>query len=262
MTVTTSPTGLDAAQRTQLERLVTRARAGFEADLGAQAEGRFGIHADGTIEEEQALPDDASDRATRRDLVEIIDHICSLGESQPDAVARLLREATFTHLNRLLAIRIAEAIGLLPESLANGRQSRGFKDLGEIMPILGDDYWGYLLLCGDELAADAPALFDPRNPLLALVPSTPALDEIVALLGDTQRSRALARARHPGLGVPVLQHRRRAALDARGSRSAANLARVGRPESVLHAPLCRRLSRPEHARPASDRKRPDESPAR
>jgi tRNA1(Val) A37 N6-methylase TrmN6 len=184
MTVTTSPTGLDAVQRTQLERLVTRARAGFEADLGAQAEGRFGIHADGTIEEEQALPDDASDRATRRDLVEIIDHICSLGESQPDAVARLLREATFTHLNQLLAIRIAEAIGLLPESLANGRQSRGFKDLGEIMPILGDDYWGYLLLCGDELAADAPALFDPRNPLLALVPSTSALDEIVALLGE------------------------------------------------------------------------------
>lgn len=184
MTVTTTPTGLGAAQRAQLERLVTRARAGFEADLGAQAEGRFGIHSDGTIEEEQALPDDASDRATRRELVEIIDHICSLGESRPDAVARLLREATFTHLNRLLAIRIAEAIGLLPESLANGRQSRGFKDLGEIMPILGDDYWGYLLLCGDELAADAPGLFDPRNPLLALVPSTPALDEIVALLGE------------------------------------------------------------------------------
>jgi hypothetical protein len=135
----------------------------LEADIGAQAEGRFGIHVDGTIEEEQALPDDASDRATRRDLVEIIDHIRSLGESQPEAVARLLREAAFTHLNRLLAIRIAEAIGLLPESLAAGRQSRGFKDLGEIMPILGDDYWGYLLLCGDELAADAPALFEaPR----------------------------------------------------------------------------------------------------
>jgi SAM-dependent methyltransferase len=154
--------------------------------MGAQAEGRFGIHIDGTIEEEQALPDDASDRAIRRDLVEIIDHVRSLGESQPEAVARLLREAAFTHLNRLLAIRIAEAIGLLPESLANGRQSRGFKDLGEIMPILGDDYWGYLLLCGDELAADAPALFDPRNPLLALAPSTPALEEIVALLSSAE----------------------------------------------------------------------------
>jgi hypothetical protein len=188
MTATASPTGLDAAQRTQLERLVTRARAGFEADLAAQAEGRFGIHGDGTIEEEQALPDDAGDRATRRDLVEIINHICSLGESPPDAVGRLLREAAFTHLNRLLAIRIAEAIGLLPESMAKSRQSRGFKDLGEIMPILGDDYWGYLLLCGDELAADAPALFDPRNPLLELKPSAAALDEVVTLVGDPAAS--------------------------------------------------------------------------
>ena len=105
---------------------------------------------------------------------------------RPGAVARLLREAAFTHLNRLLAIRISEAIGLLPESLGNGRQSRGFKDLGEILPILADDYWGYLQLCGDELAADAPALFDPRNPLLALRPSTSALDELLVLLGAAE----------------------------------------------------------------------------
>ena len=188
MTVTGSPRGLDAAQRTQLDQLVTRARTTLAVDLRAQAEGRFGIHADGTVEDEQALPDDASDQATRRDLVEIIDHICSLGESRADAVARLLREAAFTHLNRLLAIRIAEAIGLLPESLAKGRQSRGFRELGEIMPILGDDYWGYLLLCGDELAADAPALFDPRNPLLALAPSTAAFDELVTSLADPATS--------------------------------------------------------------------------
>lgn len=180
------PTGLDASQRTQLERLVNRARATLETDLASQAEGRFGIHSDGTIEEEQDLSDDASGRTTRRELVEIIDHIRTLGESQSDAVARLLREATFTHLNRLLAIRIAEAIDLLPESLANGQQSRGFRDLGEIMPVLAEDYWGYLLLCGDELSADAPALFDPRNPLLALAPSTPAFDEIVALLSDSE----------------------------------------------------------------------------
>ena len=161
-----------------------RARATLEGDLGGQLEGRFGIHADGAIEAEDALPDDATDRATRRELVEIIDHLCSLGETESNAVTRLLREVAFTHLNRLLAIRIAEAIGLLPESLANGRQSRGFRDLGEIMPILSDDYWGYLQLCGDELAADAPTLFDPRNPLLALAPSTAASDEVVALLAD------------------------------------------------------------------------------
>jgi len=187
--MTVAPAGLDGAQRTQLERLVNRARAVLEDDLGAQLEGRFGIHADGAIEDEQALRDDASDRATRRDLVEIVAHLVALGETKAGAVARLLREAAFTHLNRLLAVRIAEAIGLLPESLATGRQSRGFRELGEIMPILADDYWGYLLLCGDELAADAPALFDPRNPLLALAPSTPAIDDVVASLAEPDAAR-------------------------------------------------------------------------
>lgn len=181
---TTAPAGLDAAQRSTLERLVTRARVLLEIDLAAQAEGRFGIHIDGTIEDEAALPDDTTDKVTRRDLEEIVNHLRTLGEDAPGAVARLLREAAFTHLNRLVAIRIAEAIGLLPESLANGPQSRGFRDLGEIMPVLAGDYRDYVRLCGDELAADAPALFDPRNPLLALEPTTAAFDELVALVAD------------------------------------------------------------------------------
>lgn len=137
---TTAPAGLDAAQRSTLERLIIRARVLLENDLAAQAEGRFGIHLDGTVEDEAALPDDTTDKVTRRDLGQIVAHLKTLGEDPSGAVARLLREAAFTHLNRLVAIRIAEAIGLLPESLANGPQSRGFKDLGEIMPMLAGDY--------------------------------------------------------------------------------------------------------------------------
>lgn len=181
---TTGRSGLDAAQRSMLERLIIRARALLETDLAAQAEGRFGIHPDGTIEDEVALPDDTTDKITRRDLEQIVAHLRTQGEDPPSAVARLLREAAFTHLNRLVAIRIAEAIGLLPESLGNGPQSRGFKDLGEIMPILASDYRTYVRLCGDELAADAPALFDPRNPLLALEPSSAAFDNLVAWVAD------------------------------------------------------------------------------
>jgi hypothetical protein len=184
VTTTTAPSGLDAAERTKLDRLISRARAVLETDLATHAEGRFGIHPDGTIEAEAALPDNTTDKNTRSDLEQIVAHLQTLGEDPPGAVARMLREAAFTHLNRLIAIRIAEAIGLLPESLANGPQSRGFRDLGEIMPILAGDYRAYLRLCGDELAADAPVLFDPRNPLLALEPSTAAFDELVTLLAD------------------------------------------------------------------------------
>ena len=176
--------GLDGVQRSTLERLVIRARALLEDDLAVQAEGRFGIHLSGTIEDESALPGVIADKVTRRDLEQIVAHLRTQGEEASAAVARLLRETAFTHLNRLVAIRIAEAIGLLPESLANGRQSGGFRDFGEIMPLLADDYRAYVRLCGDELAADAPALFDPRNPLLALEPTTAAFDELVALVAD------------------------------------------------------------------------------
>jgi hypothetical protein len=184
MTITVL-TGLDSAQRSTLERLVIRARALLEDDLAVQAEGRFGIHLNGTIEDEAALPDATTDKITRRDLEQIVAHLRTQGEEPRGAVARLLREAAFTHLNRLIAIRIAEAIGLLPESLAHGRQSHGFRDFGEIMPMLADDYRAYVRLCGDELAADAPALFDPRNPLLELEPTTAAFDELVALVADS-----------------------------------------------------------------------------
>jgi hypothetical protein len=183
---TTAPAGLEAAQRSKLERLTIRARSLLESDFAAQAEGRFGIHLNGILEDEASLADNTTDKVARSDLEQIVTHLRALGENPASAVARLLREAVFTHVNRLIAIRIAEAIGLLPESLANGPHSRGFLDLGEIMPALADDYRTYLRLCGDELAADAPALFDPRNPLLALEPSAAAFDELVALVGDPE----------------------------------------------------------------------------
>jgi hypothetical protein len=181
-------TGLDAAQRAALERLVVRARSRLEQDLDAQAEGRYGINSDGTIEDEAALHLDPSALADRREIVAIVEHLRNEGETPTGAVARLIREAAFTHLNRLVAIRVAEAMGLLPSSLVEGRASQGFREVLEVAPLVGGDdtggYWTYLRLCGDEMARDAPVLFDPRNPLLTLSPSPTALDELVELFAD------------------------------------------------------------------------------
>ena len=181
-------TGLDAAQRAALERLIVQARSTARAGSEAQAEGRYGINTDGTIEDEAALHLDPSALADRREIVAIVEHLRNEGESATGAVARLIREAAFTHLNRLVAIRVAEAMGLLPPSLADGRASQGFREVLEVAPLVAGDetggYWTYLRLCGDEMAGDAPVLFDPRNPLLTLSPSVAALDELVALFSD------------------------------------------------------------------------------
>jgi hypothetical protein len=185
---------LSVAQRARLERLVSQVRRLLERDLAAELAGRYGIDADGTVAAEGALgPDAVASLAARREIEGVIRHLHGEVHGPAAAVSRLLREAVFTHLNRLVAIRIAEGLGLLPPSLAGNRSSRGFRDLLEAVPLLACDatggYWTYLRLCGDELAADVPVLFDPRDPLLALAPGPGALDEIARGFADPANAR-------------------------------------------------------------------------
>ena len=103
---------LDHEARTALERFVQRARRLLEDDLAREAEGRFGIHvADGQIEHEDGLHLDPNGLSARREIVEVLEFLRREELSGADAAARLIREASFTHFNRLVAIRIAEAIG-------------------------------------------------------------------------------------------------------------------------------------------------------
>ena len=179
---------MDQQQRARLENAIARARSRLQQDFKDLLEGRFGMHASGHIEQEAnlALPHGA--QAARRELVAVWEHLRAEQLCPEQAAARLLREAVFTTLNRLVAIRVAEAIGLLPESLAQGRHSSGYREFLEIFPLLAQNpdagYWTYLRACADELAHDAPVLFDPRNPLLALQPSPAALDDLVDILAD------------------------------------------------------------------------------
>ncbi len=180
--------GLDDRQRKVLSRLVVSARASLYEDAEKSLRGNYGILPDGTIQNEEALAPDRALRARRRTLEAVIAHLRSDGTSAAASVERLTREVAFTHLNRLLAIRVADALGVLAPSLRDGTQSTGFGQwINDLAPQLAtaDDtggYWTYLGQCADELAIDAPALFDPRNPLLALRPSKAAIESVVALL--------------------------------------------------------------------------------
>jgi hypothetical protein len=182
-------TSLTVDQRARLEDVVLAARGLLEADLVSVAAGRFGIDADGRVVDENQLQLDPIELADRRELLTVLEYLRLQGSGDDLAVTAMIREAVFTHLNRLLSIRIAEQSGLFPQSLAAGRGSHGFTDLLELAPALVDDdtrgYATYLALCGDELAGDVPQLFDPRNPLLKLMLSPAALDELVDVLADS-----------------------------------------------------------------------------
>jgi hypothetical protein len=176
-----------------LKGILDRCRQALRDDLGGLLERKYGIRADGTLEAVSRLRLEDAEKETRAELEEILAHFAAEGDAGREGRERLVREAVFTHLNRLLAIRIAETLGLIPESIAKGRDSFGFRDvLADVAPLLGSDdtggYWIYLSLCGDELAADAPVLFDPRNPLLALSPAPRAIDQVVAQLAPSYDS--------------------------------------------------------------------------
>lgn len=174
--------GLTPAEKAALSRVVGQMRRRLELDLGRALQGTYGIGPGGMApEDESRLKLGPGQQMVRRELVGLWE---ALGRDRD----RLVREAAFTHTNRLIAIRVAEALGLLPESLAMGRRSSGFRSVLDVAPLLGSDddagYWAYLQLCGDELAPDVPRLFDPRNPLLTLRPPPSAVDDLVALVND------------------------------------------------------------------------------
>src|SRR5437870_3672022 len=94
-------------ERERLERAVSRMRALLEEDFAATARGRFGLHADGRVEDESALRLSPAEMGARRELVGALDHLAAAGLRPAEATARLLREAAFTALNRLVAVRVA-----------------------------------------------------------------------------------------------------------------------------------------------------------
>jgi hypothetical protein len=184
---------VSAEQRAALARAVSGLRRIFEADYAALAEGKFGIHLAGRragdIEDAAALSLSAHDLAARAELFGVIEYLRGEGVGARESVERMVREAVFTTVNRLLAIRVAEAIGVLPPSLADGIRSEGFSEAVEAFPLLRDaddsgGYWTYLQICGDELSHAVPRLFDRRHPLSALAPSAEALAAAVEILTE------------------------------------------------------------------------------
>src|SRR5205085_10649599 len=128
---------------------------------------------------------DNAQRETARILRDTLTHYLS---AEPEAgaaavIERIVREQAFTVLNRLCALRLAEARGFLLESVAGGYQSRGFQLYahlaGTALGETGDAYRYYLYSVFDELAIDLPVLFDRWSPQGRLFPREPTLLQLL-----------------------------------------------------------------------------------
>ncbi len=183
----------DQTTRNRLQRFVSDARGLLEVEFVRQMQADFGLDPDaGTVTPLENLThlDDAK-RETARILRATLDHYrSSEGTDRKAGLDRIVREQAFTVLNRLAAFRMAEARGLLVESVGNGLQARGFQlysrlagtGLGE----MGDSYRTYLLSVFDELARDLRGLFDRFSPQGRLFPRETTLLGVIDLINDPE----------------------------------------------------------------------------
>src|SRR5690606_23214924 len=167
----------DQSTRNRLQRFVTDARRTLEEEFTRQLQNDYGLDPiSGTASPLESLRHiNDQQRETARILRDTLAHYCASTDTDTKAgLDRIVREQAFTVLNRLAALRMAEARGLLMESVGNGYQAKGFQlyarlagaGLGET----GDAYRTYLLSVFDELSQDLPTLFDRYSPQGRLFP--------------------------------------------------------------------------------------------
>ncbi|MBP6421401.1 MAG: hypothetical protein KA271_00760 [Propionivibrio sp.] len=183
----------DQSTRNRLQRFVNDARKVQEEEFTRQLQNDYGLDpSSGTITPLENLRhlNDAQ-RETARILRDTLAHYCASQEADAQTgLERIVREQAFTVLNRLAALRMAEARGLLIESVGNGYQAKGFQlyarlagtGLGET----GDAYRVYLFSVFDELAQDLPGLFDRYSPQGRLFPRESSLLQLLALINDAE----------------------------------------------------------------------------
>lgn len=183
----------DQPTRNRLQRFVNEARRGLEEEFTRQLQNDYGMDpVSGTVADLASLRHISADqRETARILRETLAHYTASGEmTTRQGLDRIVREQAFTIINRLAALRMAEARAILIESVGNGFQAKGFQlyarlagaGLGET----GDAYRVYLLSIFDELALDLPGLFDRYSPQGRLFPRESALLQVLKLVNDPE----------------------------------------------------------------------------
>ncbi len=259
---------MDQALRNKLRNVVTRCRRLLEDSIAQQLQGRFGIYddtkKDGVIIEARMSNLAEEDQAYRQDLIDHFEHIKAFGTRPKDALAQLVREVAFTHLNRLCAYKMMEARDVyvggqkFREAVSRGINSNGFlfylAEHPERRAALQYGPSGHRLPPFPRLAGRA-ALRRDRRPVQPRRPGQPALPAPAgARRGARPGQRRVARrdlvaGRDDRLGLPVFHAQGTAGPGPEGEPGPEELLRAGLPQPVLHAPLRGRVPHRQHAGP-------------
>ncbi len=178
-------------QRKAIHDLALSARELLTKDTREHLEGVYGLTANGQLEPVARLPqvrEDPESAETYRRLGQFLDDEERAGLPRSEAVEKLVREAAFTHLNRLVAFKMMEARKLIRGTLDKGLNSNGFKIyLVEVEhTTIGDDaaYRRFLLWQAGQIAQEIAVLFDPDTLASRLFPRPRALSVLLENLNQ------------------------------------------------------------------------------
>jgi hypothetical protein len=181
----------DQSTRNRLQKFVAECRAILTEEFTRQLQATYGLDPkSGVVAKIESLTFlDNQGRQTANLLRETLAHYeasikgKSCKERTKEAINRIIREQAFTVLNRLAALRMAEARGFLIESISKGYDSKGFqlyKNLaGTGLGETGEAYRCYLFSLFDEFSLDLAVLFDRNNVQGRLFPREAALLELL-----------------------------------------------------------------------------------
>ena len=182
----------DQSTRNRLQKFVSNARAILGEEFTRQLQATYGLDPkQGTVAAIDSLTHlDNRQRQTAHLLRETLAHYLTNtpGKGERDrtkqVLDRIVREQAFTVLNRLAALRMAEARGFLLESIAKAHSSKGFQLYRQLSGTAhgetGDAYRNYLFSLFDEFSLDLAVLFDRHSAQGRLFPRETALLELLA----------------------------------------------------------------------------------
>ena len=180
----------DQTTRNRLQRFVSDAKTLLIQEFTRQLQNEYGLNPEtGEVSALSKLVflDDAR-RETAGILRETMAHYGSTtpGANSKEVLSRIVREQAFTILNRMAALRMAEARGILMESIGKGYQSKGFQlysyMTGSALGESGDAYQHYIFSIFDEFSLDLKVLFDRFSSQGRLFPKPSTLLELLDLI--------------------------------------------------------------------------------
>jgi hypothetical protein len=187
---------MDKSLRNTLRIVVTQSRKILEEAIGELLQGQFGIYASGTVDDASTLSHlSTEDQQYREQILIHLKHIQAAGFKPKDAVAQLVREVAFTHLNRLCAYKMMETRRLIREAVSRGFKSNGFKfyladhQEDEQLETSGKQdiaYRHFLEWLGGTLSEEIGVLFSPNDSASRLFPPYRVLEHVRELLNSEE----------------------------------------------------------------------------